>query len=779
MDVKKILQQQALFKDITDDSLALLEKEAKVLDFEPEEEIITYGHAGRYFAIVLKGQLAVFDSEENQVAIIKEGEFLGEMSLLTGEPSIADVRSAAASRLMMIPHSVMSLVISKNPGMIKQLASTMRVRLMQREGSFEEKDALRAARGSLPGPEDLLAGPGGSEMKILVINCGSSSLKWNFYETASSERIAGGLIECIGFENARHTIKMKNKNSGKEKVIEKHLPDADHAAAIQDVLDFLTGEKGPLNSLEEIDAIGHRVVHGGEKYTSPVVIDDDVIAKVKSLFVLAPLHNPVNLVGIEAAKEILPHVPQVAVFDTAFHQTMPPHAYLYGLPYKFYKENGIRRYGFHGTSHYYVAMQAAAYLKRPLSELKIISCHLGNGASICAIDHGRSIDTSMGLTPLEGLIMGSRSGDVDAGILFYLAREYNLGVEELHGLLNKKSGLAGLSGVSNDMREISEAASEGGQQALMAIQVFCYRIKKYIGAYVAALDGLDVLIFTGGIGLGAPGVRARVCQGLDRLGIVLDVMKNHFFAKPDSTKEISDPASAVKVLVIPTDEEKMIARETMRALQQYEVAKIIEMPANRQRQVPIYVYEKHVHLSENHRDVLFGRGYTLTEVEGESVRPRGLYRERVHLIGPKGRIEDVKICAPMKPDSMVEIGRTEEFLLGIDAPIRVPGEIAGTPGVTLEGPKGKVALKQGVINAPQRILMQPEDALAFGLRDGDRVVFAVDAAHSHVFGDVLIRVRPNLTLGMHLNMDDAKAAEVEVKEGMTGRIVGIVETQAR
>lgn len=769
MSVKKILQQQALFKDITADSLDLLAKEAKILDFEPEEEIITYGHAGRYFAIVLKGQLAVFDSEENRVAFIKEGEFLGEMSLLTGEPSIADVRSAAATRLMMIPHGVMSQVISKNPVMIKRLASTMRVRLLQREGSPGEEDAPRA--------EDLLAGLGGSAKKILVINCGSSSLKWSLYDTASADRIACGLVERIGFENARHSIKVKNKNSGKEKAIKKHLPDADHAAAMQDVLEFLTGEKGPLDSVEEIDAIGHRVVHGGEKYTSPVVIDDDVIAKVKSLFVLAPLHNPVNLVGVETARKILPNVPQVAVFDTAFHQTMPPHAYLYGLPYKFYKKNGIRRYGFHGTSHHYVAMQAAAYLKRPLSELMIISCHLGNGASMCAIDHGRSIDTSMGLTPLEGLIMGSRSGDVDAGILFYLTREYNLGVEELHGLLNKKSGLAGLSGVSNDMREISEAASKGDQQALKAIQVFCYRIKKYIGAYVAALDGLDVLIFTGGIGLGAPGVRARVCQGLARLGIVLDVMKNHFFAKPDSTKEISDPASAVKVLVIPTDEEKMIARETMRALQQNEVAKIIEMPANRQRQVPIYVYERHVHLSANDRDVLFGQGYTLTEVEGQSAKRRGLYKERIHLIGPKGKIEDVKICAPLKPDSTVEIGRTEEFLLGIDAPIRGPGDIAGTPGVTLAGPKGKVALKQGVINAPLRILLQPEDALAFGLHDGDRVVFAVDAAHSHVFGDVLIRVRPNFTLGMHLNMDDAKA--VEVTEGMTGRIVGIVETQTR
>ena len=769
MKIREILKQQTLFTGIAKDSLKILEKEAKALDFEPGEQIIAHGQTGRFFGIVLMGQLEVLDDEGARIAIINENEFMGEMSLLTGEPSTADVQAITASRVLLIPQKIMSQILPQNPYMIKQLASKMRDRLVHRE---DEDKNHQPTRGNLPRPEDLLSGPGAAEMKILVINCGSSSLKWNLYDTASSERVTGGIIECIGSEGTRHIIQNGSEPGDR---IEKSLPEADHAAAFRDILDFLTGEEGPVKNLNEIKAVGHRVVHGGEKYTAPVVINDDVLETIRKLSGLAPLHNPVNLLGIEAAQKALPEVPQVAVFDTAFHQTMPPHAFLYGLPYKYYKELGIRRYGFHGTSHYFVALQASAFLKRPLSELKIISCHLGNGASMCAIDHGRSIDTSMGLTPLEGLIMGSRAGDIDPGILFYLARLYNLGVDDMDRLVNRKSGLLGLSGISNDMREIAQAASQGDQQALKAIQVFCYRIKKYIGAYVAALDGLDVLIFTGGIGLGSAGVRARVCQGLDRLGIVLDIMKNRNFDKPSSPQDISDSSGTVKVLVIPTDEEKMIARETMRAMRHKEVTQIITMPENLQRRIPIFVDQRHVHLSEKDVEILFGAGYRLEEAEKVPDSPRLPYKERVTLVGPKRKIEDVTIYAPIKTNSQVEIGRTEEFILGIDAPLRVPGDIEGTPGITLEGPAGKVVLEKGVINAQQRIQMDPEHALAFGLHDGDRVVFTVDSPNAPVFGDVLIRVRPNLTLGMNLNTDEADIAEI--KEGMTGRIIGIVGTK--
>lgn len=774
MDIKKLLKKQALFKNASDETLDFLKVEANVLDFEPGEQIVASGHGGKYFGIVLKGKLEVLDAEGNRMGEINEGEFMGEMSLLTGERSFANVQSLAVSRVVLIPNQAMSHILPQNPGMIQQFATTMRARLLKRETSSpEEKDAMRAARGEAPGPEDLMAGPGGAEMRILVINCGSSSLKWNFFDTSESDVITGGLVERIGSEGTVHIVKDGRQ---REEPITRMLPEADHGGAFQDVVDFLVSKKGPIKSLKEIDAIGHRTVHGGEKYTSPVVIDDDVIGMIRKLSALAPLHNPVNLVGIEAAGKILPDVPQVAVFDTAFHQTMPPHAYLYALPYQYYKENDVRRYGFHGTSHHYVAMQAAAYVKKPMSELKIISCHLGNGASICAIDHGRSIDTSMGLTPLEGLVMGSRAGDVDPGILFHLARKFDLSAIELDRMLNKESGLLGLSGVSNDMREISAAAAEGNQQALQAIQVFCYRIKKYIGAYIAALDGVDVLIFTGGIGLGAAGVRARVCQGLARLGVILDVMTNRSIGKPDHMVDISDPMSLVKVMVIPTNEEKMIARETMRALRQSEVSKIIEMPANRQREIPVHITTRHVHLSREHADTLFGKGHSFQKNVERSRPFIDYYKENVNLVGPKGKIQYVRVIGPLRDETQVEVGRAEEFQLGVDAPLRAPGDLAGTPGITIEGPKGKVDLQQGFINAQRHIRMEPEDALAFGLRDGDRVVFAMDNPQASVFGDVLIVVSSKMKLEMHMNTDDAK--EAEITEGMNGRIIGIVERSA-
>jgi acetate kinase len=380
----------------------------------------------------------------------------------------------------------------------------------------------------------------------------------------------------------------------------------------------------------------------------------------------------------------------------------------------------------------------------------------------------------MGLTPLEGLVMGTRSGDLDPGALLYLARARNLNLDEVDKLLNKKSGLLGLSNISHDMREISRCASSGDQQALLAIQVFCYRIKKYIGAYVAALDGLDALIFTGGIGLGSAGARARVCQGLSRLGIVLDEIKNRSVGKPDQVEDISEPTAPVRVLVIPTDEEKMIARETMRALKQKEISAIITLPANLQTTIPIVVSARHVHLNVADRDVLFGLGYEFTQIS-ESLGQQ-ICKETVTLVGPRGKLEDVHVQGPLKPETQVEISRTEEFLLGVDAPIRTSGDLDGTPGITIEGPRGTVTLTKGIICAQRHIHMVPENALAFGLLDRDRVSVTVEGARPVIFGDVCVRVESRYSLEMHLDTDEANAAEVE--KGMTGRITGIVERRA-
>jgi acetate kinase len=773
MNVRDVLKKHQLFQQLSSESISLLEGEAKIVHFKAGAMIIYPGHLGKYFGIVIRGQLEALNLGGQRIGVINIGEYLGEMSLLTGEPSTVEVRSAKASDVLLIPHRVMTRVLPESPLMIKQLSSTMRVRLVQRESSSEEKEALSIARGSLPGPKDIIAAADAAFNKIMVINCRESSIKWDFYRLGASNYILGGQVNNIGFEHTVHIIETGPRGSIK---IERGLHQADHNAALTDILRFLTGAKGPLNSLHELDAIGHKVVHGGEKYSSPVVIDDKVLADIKRLGFLPPQHNLYAFNGIKAAFKLVPETIQVAVFDTAFHRTIPAYAYLYGISRKLYKEKSIRRYGFHGTSHHYVALEAAAFVKKPLDKLKIITCHLGNETSICAIDHGRSIDTSMGFTPSEGLVMGTRSGDIDPGILIHLARAHNLGIDEIDKLLNEESGLSGLSGISGGVNEIKEAAAQGNQEALMAIRVFCYRVKKYIGAYIAILNGLDLLVFTGSISVSSAGVRARVCQGLDRLGLLLDERKNRSNESSENIEDISNAASAAKILVVPAEEGKMIAYETIRALKQKEASDIVGKPMNKLKEIPISISYRHVYLNEEMRDILFGKGYKLTPDEKLSRTGQIVYKERVNLIGPRSKIENVRIQGPLQAESQVEIARTEQFILGIDAPVRESGNLSGTPGITLEGPKGRGHLKQGVINTQRNIRMDPEDALLFGIRDGDRVMFSVGGERSLIFADVLIKISPHHKLEMHIDSDDANAVGIET--GMAGKITGIVGRRA-
>lgn len=393
-------------------------------------------------------------------------------------------------------------------------------------------------------------------MKILVLNCGSSSIKYQLFRMPEADVLARGLVQRIGEPMGQID---QQSPAGNFRLSE---PVPDHGVGLKRVIEMMTeGDGAPLRSVDEIAAVGHRVVHGGERFTQTVLIDDEVIAAVEDNVELAPLHNPPNLLGIRVARSVMPHTPQVGVFDTAFHQTMPPRAYLYALPMSLYREGRIRRYGFHGTSHRYVSARAAEYMGRSVEHLKLITCHLGNGASIAAIENGQSIDTTMGLTPLEGLVMGTRSGDVDPGILLYLARSRGLSIDALDKLLNKQSGLLGLSGKSNDMRELEKLAADGDQDAGLALDVFCYRIRKYIGAYMAALGGLDALIFTGGIGENSSYIREHVCKGLDGLGVCLDVGLNAT-APRGSECDVSAYGSRSRVLVVPTDEEKLIAMDT-------------------------------------------------------------------------------------------------------------------------------------------------------------------------------------------------------------------------
>jgi acetate kinase len=394
-------------------------------------------------------------------------------------------------------------------------------------------------------------------MNVLVINCGSSSLKYQLINSDSEEVLAKGLCERIGIDGSRIT----HTPAGGDKDITE-VPMPDHTKAVQLVIEKLTDPKvGVIKSLSEVDAVGHRIVHGGEKFASSVVINDEVMKAIEECNDLAPLHNPANLIGINACTSIMPGVPQVAVFDTAFHQTMPPKAYLYGIPYEYYEKFKVRRYGFHGTSHDFVSNEAAKFLGKDRKDLKIIVCHLGNGASISAVMNGKSIDTSMGLTPLEGLFMGTRSGDLDPAIVTFLSNKLKISAEDVLSILNKKSGVLGLSGVSSDFRDLEKAYDEGNEHAKVTLEAYSYRVAKYIGAYAAAMNGVDVIAYTAGVGENTSIVREMVGEYLGYLGTDIDPEKNKMRGE---TVVLSSPGSKVVTMIVPTNEELAICRETVR-----------------------------------------------------------------------------------------------------------------------------------------------------------------------------------------------------------------------
>lgn len=390
-------------------------------------------------------------------------------------------------------------------------------------------------------------------MKIFVINCGSSSLKFQLLDMQTEELITSGLVERIGIEGSCYLI-----NDGQEKHrVFTDLPD--HAVALQHVLDALVDPKfGFISSLDEISAVGHRVVHGAEAYASSVLIDDDVMNELEKCTELAPLHNPANIIGIEAIQKLMPGTPNVGVFDTAFHQTMEPAAYIYALPYEMYTKHGVRRYGFHGTSHKYVSERVSAIIGR--DDLKVVTCHLGNGASVTAIDSGKSVETSMGFTPLEGLVMGTRSGQIDPAIISFLMDKENMTIDELNNMLNKKSGILGVSGVSSDFRDVEAAADEGHERSQLALDVFHRRVKRYIASYAAVMGGLDAIVFTGGLGENSGRSRKLICEGMEFMGVEIDDERNDTRGKE---VEISPEGAKVKVYVIPTNEELAIARDTL------------------------------------------------------------------------------------------------------------------------------------------------------------------------------------------------------------------------
>ncbi len=603
-------------------------------------------------------------------------------------------------------------------------------------------------------------------MKIMVINSGSSSLKYEMFDLNTETSLMSGSVTRIGMEDARHTCTC----GGRESLA--HIDAPDHAAALGFILTAVTGIEGaPVKGLAEISAVAHRIGHGGSLYHGPVIIDPNVMEEIRRLIPLMPLHHPAMISGIEACRKALPDVPQVAVFDTAFHGTIPDEAAIYGLPYEVFKA-GVRRFGFHGNSHEYVAMKAAEYLETPLRRLNIISCHLGNGASVCAVQHGHSIDTSMGFSPLEGLIMGTRVGDLDPGIIPYLMRTQNLTLDELDKMLNNASGLLGISGVSSDMREIAAAAQAGNAQALLAIKSFCYRIKRYIGAYHAVLGGANALVFTGGIGENSVGIRSRCLQGLEKLGFAVDPVRNARCSVNAAAPvcDIGARYSSVHVLVTATDEELMIARQCARALD-FRSSIRHDLLATDKRPIRLSVSVRHVHLSKADVEALFGKGHVLTEKKRLYLESDYSSNETVNLIGPRGHVDGVRAIGPERARTQVEISRTEEFMLGIDAPVRESGDLDGTPGIILEGPAGRVEIPEGVICAMRHIHMSPDDAEAYGVRDKDMVMVRIEGERELILGNVLVRVRPDYKLEMHIDTDEANAAELPpVSQGYLVRI---------
>ena len=591
-------------------------------------------------------------------------------------------------------------------------------------------------------------------MQILVVNCGSSSIKADLIEPASGRRVSSVRVERVGSEScALHADGTTNT-----------CVNLDHAGCLEMALPKLMEAAGE----EGIAGVGHRVVHGGERFSQPVRINADVEREIEELIPLAPIHNPANLAGIRAARRLMPDIPHIAVFDTAFHATLPRRAKAYAIPTELAKKHGIRRFGFHGTSHAFVANLAAKFLGGETNEFRLITVHLGNGCSAAAVEYGSSVETSMGMTPLEGLVMGTRPGDLDPGALLALGRAEGLDLDGLDHLMNEQCGLKGLSGVSNDLRDIEDRASSGDNDARLAIQVFSHRVRKYIGAYAAVMGGVDAIVFTGGIGENSALIRHRVSQRLDFLGAVIDEDLNRevSLSRLSPVFDISTRNSRAKLLVVATDEERRIAQEAKGLIMERD-------KVNTERTIPIAVSARHVHLTQEVVEQLFGHDLT---VRNPLSQP-GQYscNETVDLVGPKRTIKGVRVLGPPRSACQVEVSRTDEFFLGLDAPVRNSGDVENSPGITLVGPNGRVTLKEGVICAWRHIHMTPEDAEAFGVHDRDRVEVSVNSPERDLtFGDVIVRVSPNYRLEMHLDTDEANAANIS--RGSEGMLASVDES---
>ena len=762
IDLKRFfLEQVRLFENFPADKVEEIVIKSRLATYEGNEAILETGDEGRFIGVMISGhaEISMTDNTGTRAVITQlgVGDVFGVMSLLTGDRIVADVIAGNRCFVLMIPQDVFNTHILTNPKAVGYLSRLLADRTRAMSVDLVTAQANAITRSSDPYALSLTTSQPG---KVVVLNVGISQIHFGIYDTEESGADVHGIID-----HADQQVTLISVMVGPQQKTMEHAPFklSDLFKVMQEATALL-GEAFTFHP-EDVTAVGHRVVHGGNKFSSSVVITPAVIAEIEELAVFAPLHNPVNVAGIRVAMKQFPNVPQVAVFDTAFHQTLPPYAYLYGLPYDLYKQHGIRRYGFHGTSHRYVSLKAAEVLKRPLGELEIISCHLGIGASLCAIDHGRSVDTTMGMTPSDGLIMPSRSGSIDPAVMIHLMDQHKMSPEQLSTLINSESGLKGISGISSDIHDIEAAAAEGHHRALLAHKAYCYQVRKNVGAYVAAMGGIDVLAFTGDVGETSAAVRSLACQGLEFMGVKLDEEKNRNLGRIDGYAIISADDSPVTILVVANDDERLVAWETLRAIER----NALLVAANAEdAPIPVEISAHHVHLSQGDVEKLFGPGHQLTPMHELSQPGQFACEEQVHLVGPKGRIAKVRVLGPTRKETQVEIAMTEQFKLGVQPPIRQSGDLTGTPGVTLEGPYGSTVIERGVICAQRHIHMTPEDAMRFHVRDNYVVRVRIEGERQLIFGDVVVRVNPGFRLAMHIDTDEGNAGNIQT--GMLGYI---------
>lgn len=764
-DVKRFLTEKVrLFEGFAAATIEAIVRDSEVRSFEGKEAIRECGETGESFGVMLSGraEVSVMGSFGERVVIseLKDGDVFGEMSLLTGDRTVTDIIAVNRCFALLIPQAVFNRDIVTHPKAVMFLSRLLAERVKQNAAKAIDLNSSQIQSQAVASAADpyALSLKSATPGRILALNVGHAQVRFGIYDTEDETLAVHGIFDHV----ADDEISVRLVAGGQ--VVERQRP-----APLPDLCQAIFDEVGQLGGRyafmpQDVVVVGHRVVHGGSKYYSATVITPEVMRDIEQLAVFAPYHNPVNLDGIRAAQKFFPAVPHVAVFDTAFHQTLPTYAYMYGLPYDYYKQDGIRRYGFHGTSHRYVSLKSSEVTKRPLSELEIVSCHLGIGSSMCAIDHGRSVDTTMGLTPSEGLIMANRAGNLDPAVMIHLMEHYKLSPDELSKLINAESGMKGISGISGDIREIEAAADSGHHRALLAHRAYCYQIRKTVGAYVAAMGGIDVLAFTGRIGETSAAVRSLACQGLEFMGIRLDEERNRNLKSVKSHEVISADDAPVKIIVIASNDERLVAWEALRATERTLVVK----GRGQEEPIPIEISAHHVHLAQEDVEKLFGPGHQLTPEHELSQPGQFACAEKVHLVGPKGKIMNVRVLGPTRKETQVEIAMTEQFKLGLQPPIRESGDLANTPGITLEGPAGTSVIPRGVICAQRHIHMSPEDAMKRGLRDKYVVRVRVEGDRELIFGDVVVRVNPNFRLAMHIDTDEGNAASI--RTGMQGYI---------